>query len=216
MKLDELLNPRNPSFGIFILLLFYTAGFIGIGIVSNSTFIRFTPLNLLLSAAVILYYHPIWDKQILWFVLICYLVGFGIEAVGINTGVIFGEYQYGPVLGPKLFDTSVIIGINWLILVYCSGMLVNWIFPQLGMVFQAAISASIMVVLDVIIEPVAIRYNFWSWEQEVIPMQNYLAWWGISFVLLLLFHYLFRGKQNKVARLLLFLQFSFFGLLNLV
>ena len=37
-----------------------------------------------------------------------------------------------------------------------------------------------MTAMDVLIEPVAIELNFWSWEGESVPMSNYIAWFVLS------------------------------------
>lgn len=205
----------QPWIGMAILIIFYTIGVVGIGFLGGANFILLTPLNLLLSLAVVLFYQPSWSNAKVWTLLVCYLVGYGMEVIGVNTGVIFGEYQYGPVLGPKIFDTPLMIGVNWVLLVYASGMFIHWLLPKQSFLVQALISASTMVLLDIIIEPVAIHYNFWTWAGPTIPLKNFIAWWIISFGLLLLFHKAFKNEQNKVARTLLFLQFAFFAILNI-
>jgi putative membrane protein len=42
-----------------------------------------------------------------------------------------------------------------------------------------------MVGVDVFIEPVAMANDFWSWKDDVVPMQNYLGWGILSFLLFL-------------------------------
>ena len=37
-----------------------------------------------------------------------------------------------------------------------------------------------MVLLDVMIEPVAIRLDFWHWQAGDIPTQNYLMWFVVA------------------------------------
>lgn len=207
----------NPTtIGIAILIIFYTIGIIGVGFSGYDQFILLTPFNLLLSITVILWFHPNWSSQTLLFLLTCFLVGFGIEVIGVNTGKIFGVYEYGRVLGWKLWDTPLMIGVNWVMLVYCSGMVTNWLLPKWHFLVKAIVSATVMVILDLIIEPVAIHYDFWTWAASDIPIQNYISWWLISFILLSLFHFLHPRGQNKVARVLLALQFGFFALLNLI
>ena len=40
-----------------------------------------------------------------------------------------------------------------------------------------------MVLLDLMIEPVAIRLDFWHWQAEVIPLQNYLMWFLVALLM---------------------------------
>jgi putative membrane protein len=142
------------------------------------------------------------------------LAGFFIEVIGVNTGQVFGFYTYGTALGIKLWATPLLIGVNWLILVYCTGVFLEtfnlksqWLFSALG--------AGILLGLDFLIEPVAIRFNYWSWFEGVIPIQNYLGWYIFSFFLFLFFSGLNFNKKNKAAVVLLFAQLCFFLALNL-
>ncbi|MCB1155806.1 carotenoid biosynthesis protein, partial [bacterium] len=73
----------------------------------------------------------------------------------------------------------------------------------------------LMVLLDIFIEPVAIRYDFWSWAGGAPPLQNYVGWFLVSLPLLSLFALIQAGQRNKVALVLLALQFIFFITLNL-
>jgi putative membrane protein len=57
----------------------------------------------------------------------------------------------------------------------------NKIKSNLGIAFA---SACLLVLLDILIEPVAI-YNFWSWNETIVPIKNYIAWFIISFIFLL-------------------------------
>ena len=37
-----------------------------------------------------------------------------------------------------------------------------------------------MVLLDLMIEPVAIRLDFWHWQGGAIPTQNYIMWFLVA------------------------------------
>ena len=39
------------------------------------------------------------------------------EAIGVNTGLLFGTYEYGANLGFKIFGVPLIIGVNWTVLI---------------------------------------------------------------------------------------------------
>ena len=73
-----------------------------------------------------------------------------------------------------------------------------------------------MVLIDLVIEPVAMKYGFWSWQGGQIPLQNYLAWFVVSFVLLQLFYRLKFRKVNLIAPALYFFQLLFFVVLYLL
>ncbi len=199
---------------IFIILpLMYLAGIIGLNIPLLEPYFRILiPFNLLASLALLLLFHTDWRPAFLVYCALAFGVGFLIEVAGVHTGLIFGEYAYGPALGLKLAEVPLIIGINWLMLTYLCGSLADRL-PGTKLL-KVAVAAALMTILDVCIEPVAIRLDFWQWQGNVIPLQNYIAWYGISAVLFLAFFSLPFKKTNALAPLLLGLQFLFFGLNN--
>ena len=137
------------------------------------------------------------------------------EIIGTNTGLIFGEYAYGRTLGFQVGHVPLIIGVNWLMLVYATAAVVNSVAEKQHFVIKAALSAGLMVFLDFFIEPVAIRYDFWSWTDNIIPIQNYVAWFVIAFALLIVTHRIVLIK-SKTAIALFIAQLLFFVSLNII
>ena len=199
----------------FILVVVYTVGIIGIASDFDDRFVLLTPLNLLLSLGLIFWTHPA-DYRTLWkLAVLCFVVGVSIEIAGVQTGLIFGDYQYGSVLGPKIWGTPLMIGINWTMLVYCAGSTVNRLFADQNIWIKSALGAMLMTLLDVLIEPVAMQLNFWNWQDNIVPLQNYFAWFFVALPLLAAYFKLLGKTTNKVAILLFILQFIFFGILQL-
>ena len=199
----------------FLLIVFYTVGVIGILGDFDERFVLFTPVNLLISIGLIFWTHPA-NYSPLWKLAgICFIAGVLIEIAGVQTGLIFGNYQYGPVLGPKILGTPIMIGVNWAMLVYCAGAAVNYLVPDVNNWLKAILGAILMTILDVLIEPVAMELNFWSWENNIVPLQNYIAWFFVALPLLGAYFHLVGKTTNKVAILLFIIQFMFFGILQL-
>ncbi|HRZ22364.1 MAG TPA: carotenoid biosynthesis protein, partial [Bacteroidales bacterium] len=106
-------------YAIAVLILFFAVGVAGLAIpATHSLFVRLTPLSLLLSLTVLLLFHPAWSTRLAIYFLIIFTAGLLVEAIGVNTGVIFGEYAYGSVLGLTIWGTPLMIGVNWLMLIY--------------------------------------------------------------------------------------------------
>ncbi|MDF1560771.1 MAG: carotenoid biosynthesis protein [Bacteroidales bacterium] len=106
-----------------ILLWVYGVGLAGMLLpFSRELFITITPLNLLF-AALFLFYGRWPARRVLFTGLAVFAASFLVEAVGVNTGKIFGSYSYGSALGPKLWNTPVIIGLNWFVLIYCTNVI---------------------------------------------------------------------------------------------
>lgn len=218
---DEFKSMKRHQLSSFVLIVLYLVGVVCIILNIHPKFIYLTPINLLLSFCIVMYSHSKWDVKTIVFLLVAFGVGLSVEIIGVATGDIFGTYSYGSVLGPKVMHTPLMIGWNWMLLAYCAGIVVNTIsqFDKhwlLNIIWKSFLGALLLLSLDILIEPVAIHYEFWSWGGDgSIPMQNYVAWFVISFVLLLLFNTFFKDLKNKVAFALLVLQFLFFFLLGI-
>jgi putative membrane protein len=204
------------NLAIFLIVSSHIAGIIGIGLPIHPDFVRLTPFNLLLSTVIVLSFHRLKTWKFWYFLGIAFLVGFGIEVIGVNTGAIFGHYQYDYVFGYKVFGTPLLIGVNWLLIAYCCGTAADWFLPKSPQVVVAMVGAACMTGMDMLVEPVAMRYGFWSWKGDVVPIQNYIAWFTTSFVLQSLFVRWRIPQRNGLALLLLASQIIFFIVLNLV
>jgi uncharacterized membrane protein len=192
-----------------LLAAMHLAGVIGLQHpVSRPVFEQLIVFNLLSSTALVLGFHRDFRPAFFLFCVIAFTGGYLVEVLGVSTGLIFGEYAYGSVLGPKWWNVPWMIGCNWLLLIYCTGVISHKL--PVPRVIRALAGAGLMVLLDYFIEPVAIRHDFWSWENNIIPLQNYAAWFGASFILLLVFHNLPFDKKNPLAIWLYLIQLLFF------
>lgn len=206
---------KNKVFLTKALLVIYFSVGVG-GLIWNVTaglFTRLIPLTLLASIVVLLAFHAKWEKRYVWVFALIALLGYLIEVAGVLTGVVFGEYAYHYALGFKIFGTPPIIGINWLMLIYA----VYTIFEKQNIpgVLKILGGASLMVAYDIILEPVAIALNMWSWGGGDIPIQNYVAWFIISVVFLGIFHLAKIRTNNPIAKHMFIVQLLFFMALNI-
>ncbi len=194
---------------VTVMALAYTAGVIGLQLPMLAPFFEpISPLNLAVSLALLLFYHQDWRPTFVVFAFLAMLVGYGVEVVGVHTGLIFGQYEYGPGLGPHVWGVPPVIGLNWLMLAYCCGSVTDKL--QIPVALKVLTAATMMVLLDYCIEPVAVRLDFWTWFGQPIPAQNYWAWWIISLVLFSVWFSLPFRKDNRLAPWLLGFQALFF------
>jgi putative membrane protein len=141
------------------------------------------------------------------------IISFALEAYAVATGAIFGQYSYGEVLGLKLYEVPIIIGLNWVMVIWGAYAFASLLTKDL--LGKAFITGAACVAFDYFLEPVAIALGFWNWQTLKIPAQNYLAWFGISFVLAILAHYLKLKNNTNIVTLQFTLQFLLFLLLNI-
>ncbi|WPP51547.1 carotenoid biosynthesis protein [Catalinimonas niigatensis] len=216
-KLLMMLDPKNTRHQKIALISIIIIHFFGIiGLVFTPTrpyFEAATPFSLILTSLLLFAFHQDWNIAFILFALVTYILGFMIELVGVQTEFIFGSYTYGITLGTKLWDVPLIIGLNWLLLSYASGSVVRNLSRNIF--FNSLAGSVIMVLLDVLIEPVAVRLDFWQWKEGKIPLQNFVGWFVTAFFLQLLFHRLKFDKKNLLAKYVLSVQALFFIILQI-
>jgi uncharacterized membrane protein len=195
--------------------IFYFVGILGILIeFSSSSMISLTPFALLLSSLALVIFHNsgFGLKELLVFSLILFF-GFFVEVVGVNTGLIFGQYSYGKTLGIKWLDTPLMIAVNWLLLVYSTAAMLSTL--KINIFVKLLISTAIMVVYDFLLEPVAPKLDMWSWSSFDAPLQNYFAWAIVAFAFHFLIYFAKLKIVNPMASTIFICQFVFFLILNL-
>lgn len=175
-----------PTWSVAFLGLMHVVGLLGFTF-GVADFERLVPMHLLLTFAVWLANQFPWPSQFRTAVVINAAFGFIVEVIGVRTGLLFGDYQYGRTLGPQVLDVPVIMALNWALLLAVTGEIsFKFVKPSnLTRTFLAAgFGASLMTLLDVVIEPFAIRYGLWQWDDESVPLFNYASWWLLSFAAL--------------------------------
>lgn len=199
--------------GIGLLILFHVVGAIGLSsATTKSLFLTLTPLQLIWTAVIVLWQS---EKKIslFWSFLCIAIFGFFIEVLGVVTQAIFGHYGYGSVLGWSWLNVPFLIGLNWFVLSFCCYGMVKLI--SVHWFFQSIIASLLMVGIDYFIEPVAIQFDFWHWEQQIVPAQNYYSWGIVALLMQLLLHY-FKPKSNNWFLLFCYLiQLLFFIFLGI-
>jgi len=211
----NLLSDRTLTAKI-LLGIFFSVGITGMAISSSrGTFTTLTPVALLLSIAAVILCHKSHDlaREILFFLFI-FIAAFIIEAIGVKTGRIFGSYRYETGLGPLIFETPLMIGANWALLVYCTAVIADR-FPVSGFLKITAGSA-LMLAYDLILEQAAPVMHMWSFDDNVIPWRNYASW----FLLAVFFHSLLRlsgvRTENRIAPFIMYVQAVFFIILVII
>ncbi len=171
-------NLTKANISIFVIWLFNVSGIIGILSVYSDWFLALTPLNLLLySFFIIINAKKIGFKFFLAF-LVPFLFGFVTEFLGVNFGLIFGDYAYGNNLGYKIRGVPITICFNWAVLVIASGDISSYFLKNKWS--RALFVGLVMTLLDAIIEVSAPRFDFWEFDNSIVPIQNYIGWFVIA------------------------------------
>ena len=226
-QIKSLVTIRYRKTTFIVVTLMYIVGTLGLIFPYTQPYFKLaSAFNLWVSLILLLLFHQEYNRSFILTAIGIFLAGFFIEVMGVHTGVIFGKYWYGQTLGTKVLDVPLVIGANWLLLIYCSSIIAENIFNIIkkkipenscldNLLLKAIFASFLMVSLDYLIEPVAIHLDFWHWQNEQIPIQNFQAWFLLAF---LLNYFFLKGKflkLNPLAILLFFLQFAFFISINI-
>ena len=194
-------NNSFTLYSVIVIWAFQIFGAIGILFWDRQWFTSITPFTLLLYF-LMLSYDDWGNRKKLFLLVFIFLWGFASEVIGVNTGLIFGSYQYGETLGLQIANVPIVIGINWIVVTLICGTIAFRIkTPPYIKVF---IAVSLMLFLDFLIEPVAPKIDMWNFEYDnsPAPLSNYITW---ALVALPLQWYLIYNK----------LSFNFYLSLNL-
>lgn len=193
---------------VFLMLFFNVTGSIALFIPAlETTVLTLTPFNLLVTFFIFYWANNDFSINLIKTVIVVFFIGLFIEILGVNFKVIFGEYSYGETLGFKILNTPIIIGLNWLSLSLACFGIASYIFKPKYLVVLGA--SFLMVFVDYIIEPIAMALDFWSWNDDTVPVQNYVSWFLVSIIIQFI---IFQSKVRlnfKICFALLFSQVLF-------
>ena len=166
-------------------LIGFTISGIGLLAFGVDSMIDLTPVYLLINFAllvVVLLRHTTKQKLFEAF-LIAAVIGFVAEVIGVKTGLIFGDYIYGDVLGLMIFDVPLMLGIMWALVMFS----VWSILPARFSWIRIPLAGLVAVAYDITLEHFATRFGLWAWDGS-IPFENYVGWFLIGSLIAAVFY----------------------------
>ena len=205
-------NKEFLRLSIFILWLINVSGFFGILSDQKEFFLSTSPYVLTLTFLLLILNHELSDKKSKIGLMLIFTLGLITEILGVNYGLFFGEYSYGANLGPKIYGVPYVIGLNWVLLIIATGSLSDKLIK--GKIINKILFASIlMVLLDLLIEKIAPKLDYWEFVISPVPFSNYLWWFKFSIIFQYIFLKTVKTKEYKLSSNILVIQFIFFGML---
>jgi lycopene cyclase domain-containing protein len=192
----------------FLLIAVYIVGIIGFFSPIETFVALLTPFNLIFCVLLLLINNENKEKKHYLYLITLFIAGLLIEIVGVNLGFPFGSYSYGDTLGFKILNVPIVMGFNWILVVFCIGTVLQ--HTALTNFQKSLLGGVILMIFDMVIEFFAINYDLWVWEQEIIPFQNYLSWFVLSAILLYGYFKVNFNKTNFFPGLVLSVQLIFF------
>jgi len=151
-----------------------------------------------------------WPRA-LAFLLLCMGISWGFEAVGVATGLVYGNYHYGNTFGAKIEGVPFIIPIAWFMMVYASWVVAHILMEgvstprsALGAVTRALVAALVMTAWDAVMDPGMALSGAWTWEKGGsyfgVPFQNFAGWIATTLVVYLAVASVFRIVKQRSIR----------------
>jgi putative membrane protein len=150
-----------------------------------------------LSAYLILAVRDLGGRRALSFLVWGTALAFAAEFASTRVGIPFGLYQYtGATVGRELYLSNVPLfdPLSFPFLAYASWCLARWASGRAGGVAVTALTAALMLLLDVVIDPLAVRGERWflgplfvypdGGAYFGVPLSNFFGWGVVGGVII--------------------------------
>lgn len=199
----------NKKVSIIIIWLFHLSGLLGLLYIDKNLFASLTPLNLFISTTLLFVNQTNATRMKFFIVFAIFFVGMIAEILGVQYGLIFGNYEYGNNLGLKLLGVPILIGFNWVVLTVICGSISSKIFKK-SKVLSIIFGITLMLLIDITLEPIAPVLDYWEFSGSKAPLQNYIGWGITSLITQTLYQYFYKTKEFIFSINLFIAQFLFF------
>jgi bisanhydrobacterioruberin hydratase len=162
-------------------------------------------LLLLQGASVLCWLIEVYGRRGALAATLVFLLGWGVEALGVTTGFPFGRYSYTGTLQPQLpGGVPLAIPCAWLMVAVGATHFRFWILDFGSNIKHLLVAATLVLLLDLQIETVATAINrYWLWLDGGVyygvPAANFVAWWLVGLAMAALLAWAL-GGQNREPR----------------
>lgn len=152
-------------------------------------------------------------RGMLVFAALCLIIGNALENLSVLTGFPFGHYHFSDVMGPKLFNVPILLGLAYIGLGYLSWTLALIILGDLGdrlsgarLVSRPLVATFIMVAWDLSMDPIwSNLVHGWTWHDGGayfgVPVSNFLGWYLTVYLIFQSFALYLRGRSTEVRNI---------------
>ncbi|WP_448613157.1 carotenoid biosynthesis protein [Modestobacter sp. URMC 112] len=121
-----------------------------------------------------------------------------VEALGLATGLPYGEYSYSDTLGPTLLGVPFLVPLAWLMMAWPSWVLAARLTARVRPARRAAarvlVATYLFAAWDVVLDPQMVQAGYWRWAHpspglpgiDTVPLTNLGGWLLAGLVLMTL------------------------------
>lgn len=196
---------------LIVLIILHLVGIIGFSIeATQMLFLKAVPIHLIITAAFLFLNYTGNYRKLFLFISISFLIGFTAELIGVNTALLFGNYSYSGIMGFKLINTPLLIGLLWSTTAYTVNTVLSQYFETKSVFIKVILAGLSMMLLDGILEIFAVKMGLWSWTNGNIPLYNYFTWFMVGCVISFIYYLIIPSNKNRIALFYIDIQLIFF------
>jgi uncharacterized membrane protein len=207
-------HSRHTFIGLSILLAaVHIVWIVGYSLpVTTDLFKALSPLLFAISAIVLFSFHRQFNRSFFRFIAIAFIILIISAIVLSQTGFVYNSFGFGPAIGIQLFGVPLIYPLFWINIIYSAGSITRRL--QVVRFMKVVIATMMVLIMDLTIEPVAAKLEFWQWQNPGIPFLENIVTTSIAFIILLIFHLSRFRKTNMIAPVFYITTLLFFAYLN--
>lgn len=159
--------------------------------------LKLTPIILATVTALMIIFWGIEPRKKVILSFIVIFIGILVETIGVKTGLLFGDYSYGLVLGFKLFGVPLAIGVTWLMVTMSAWQIATY-DKSLNIYKSYTLAGLLIIMFDLVLEQFAITYGLWRWAGNTVPIYNYFSWLFVSLIIFYIYYKLSPKWQPSI------------------
>ena len=121
--------------------------------------------------------------------LVTAVPGWAVEALGVHTGVPFGDYAYTGGLGPRVLGAPLLIGLAWTMLAWPAALVARRLARSFAI--RVLVGGWALASADLFLDPQQVAAGHWTWRAPAphlpgvpdVPLTNYAGWLLIALLL---------------------------------
>jgi uncharacterized membrane protein len=100
----------------------------------------------------------------------------GVERFGTQTGKLFGQYEYSPILKPQIAGVPAIVPLAW----FAMAVPARETAAAINRRWRIPLGAALLTAWDLFLDPQMVGEGYWTWARNGryrgIPFTNYMGW----------------------------------------
>lgn len=172
--------------------------------------LAFNPLLVIVGVAVmrtplITGLLPVLDRRVIGGIALVAGYAYLIEYIGVQTGVPYGAFSYGVILGPMIGGIPIALPLLFIPLVLNAYLVCLLVLNTRARWIVVASAIPTLVLMDVVLDPAAVALGFWGFPNGGVfydvPLSNYLGWVLSAIVSIMAVSYVFdeRAVRDRLA-----------------